>query len=48
MYGFSAVLSIEEMLSDFREWRSPTWELRIQELRTWTSHLLDGLSGTNG
>jgi hypothetical protein len=48
MFGFSAILSIEEMLSDLREWRSPSWELRVQELRAWTSHLLDGLAGTSG
>jgi hypothetical protein len=42
-FGFADVLSLEQMLDDLRAWNDPHWRDRVEELRTWTNDLLDGL-----
>jgi hypothetical protein len=43
-YGFADVLSLEQMLTDLSDWADPRWLDRVDELRSWTYGLFDGLT----
>jgi hypothetical protein len=47
-YGFADVLSVEDMLSDLGAWKSPQWEERVGELRSWSTDLFTFLCAWAG
>jgi hypothetical protein len=42
-FGFTDVLSLEEILVDLRAWSSPAWRKRLGQFRSWSNGLFDAL-----
>lgn len=43
-YGFAEVLSVEQMLTDLRNWRNPEWANWVGVRRSWAGELFDWLT----